>query len=201
MERLSAPGAAGAATAGATPAPPASRAAGRPARQRPAPRPVPVRNRELAHLDLEGLRTYRTALQAEEGNVSYWRRIVQARLDVVREGRTRGGTRTLDAAALRPVLTDARVGSGRRAFVQIMPVDDIPPLPNLAELWEREVDPRDEEAGISLEHDLTAAERQLSAYRSALHARLSAATDELVARYRGDPTACLTSLPLDPRRA
>lgn len=188
MDRLSSPPSPGVAA-------PAARA-GRPARQRPAPRPTPVRNRQYDHLGLEALRTYRTALQAEEGNVSYWRRIVQARLDVVRGGRTDGGTRTLDAASLRPVLSATRVGTGRRAFVQILPVDDIPPLPNLAELWEREVDNEDEQGLAGLEQDLTAAEEQLSAYRSVLHKRLSEATEELVARYRGDPTSCLSSLPL-----
>ena len=193
MERLSAPVAEPAAG-------PPPRAAGRPARQRPAPRPTPVRKGEFEHLTLDALRTYRTALQAEEGNVSYWRRIVQARLDVVREGRTRGGTRGLDAAALRPVLTDSRIGSGRKAFVQILPVDDIPPLPNLAELWEREVEAEDAAGLVSLESDLSDAEQQLSQYRTALHKRLSDATDELIARYRSDPTTCLSSLPLDPRR-
>ena len=193
MEALSA---AGGARAGvdAVPAPK------RPGRQRPAPRPVPVSSGEFDHLTLDGLRTYRTALQAEEGNVSYWRRILQARLDVVREGRTLGGTRNLDAATLRPVLTDARVGSGRTAFIQILPVDDIPPLPNLAELWERQVELTDEEGVAELLQDLSEAEQQLSSYRTALHARLGAATDELIARYRLEPRACLSSLPLQPSR-
>ena len=193
MDRLSAP-------EQGRPGTPAPRAAARPARPRPAPKPAPTRSDEYDHLTLEALRTYRTALQAEEGNVSYWRRIVQARLDVVREGLTKGGTRALDATALRPVLTDARIGSGRKAFVQILPIDDIPPLPNLAELWEREVETQDADGVVALLEDLTEAERQLSSYRSALHTRLSEATDELIARYRGDPAACLSSLPLDGRR-
>lgn len=193
MEALSAAGGVIAATGG-VPAPK------RPGRQRPAPRPVPVRNGTYDHLTLEGLRTYRTALQAEEGNVSYWRRILQARLDIVREGRAAGGTRNLDAATLRPVLTDGRVGSGRRAFVKILPVDDIPPLPNLADLWERDVAADDEQGLTALEQDLADAEQQLSSYRSALHKRLSEATDELIARYRLEPLACLSSLPLGASR-
>jgi len=35
------------------------------------------------HLSLQELRTDRPALSAEEDRVSYWRRIVQARLDVL----------------------------------------------------------------------------------------------------------------------
>jgi len=47
-------------------------------------RSVPERSPDFAHLSLGGLRTYRQTLSAEENRVSYWRRIVQARLDVVR---------------------------------------------------------------------------------------------------------------------
>lgn len=165
-------------------------------RTRTAPRPVPEVSEDFGHLTLGALRAYRTALQAEEGKVSYWRRILQARLDVVREGRTLGGTRALDAASLRPVLADDRIGAGRTALIAVLPVDDIPPLPDLAELWERRVDPSDERALGALETDLARAEEQLSEYRTALHGRLGSATDELIARYRARPELCLTALPL-----
>ena len=46
-------------------------------------RPVPERRPEFSHLTLDGLRAYRRALTAEESRVSYWRRLIQARLDVV----------------------------------------------------------------------------------------------------------------------
>ena len=171
----------------------------RPARARPAPRPVPELSEEHGHLSLDALRTYRTALQAEENKVSYWRRILQARLDVVREGRTAGAE--LDAAVLRPVLTEARVASGRNALVDVLQADDIPPLPSLGELWERRVEP-DDVAGLeALERDLSSAEQQLSAYRATLHRRLGDATGELIARYREQPGLCLSALPLPrPRR-
>ena len=39
-----------------------------------AARPVPQRNSDFDHLTLDGLRCYRSALTAEEGKVSYWRR-------------------------------------------------------------------------------------------------------------------------------
>jgi hypothetical protein len=157
----------------------------------------PTRKPELAHLDLPGLRAYRGALEREEDRVSYWRRILQAKLDTLQAGDTvRGG----DLAALRPVLTDERMGSGRAVLVAVSPIDDIPELPSLSTLWDREVDPRDPLAIAELEQDLVAAEQELSAYRSTLHDKLGAATGELVARYREDPTACLTALPLGIRR-
>jgi hypothetical protein len=173
----------------------------RPPRPRAAPRPVPSVSGEYEHLTLDALRSYRAALQTEEGKVSYWRRILQARLDVVRDGRSQGGTGTLDAAALRPVLTAARVTSLRAALVEVVPVHDFPPLPDLADLWERRVDPADTAAQAHLEQDLSEAEQQLSAYRTVLHARLADATSELIARYRGEPTLCLSVLPLSATRS
>jgi hypothetical protein len=165
----------------------------------PAPRKHPVRATPVksemhAHLTLDGLREYRTALTAEESKVSYWRRILQARLDVVRAGSD------LVSDNLKPVLTDARVGAGRQALVEIVPFDDVPPLPDLAGLWERQADPSDPVATASLEADLTDAEAQLSEYRAALHTRLGAATSELIARYRDEPGLCLTALPVQPQR-
>ena len=157
-------------------------------------RPAAVRSVEHVHLTLDGLREYRKALTAEESNVSYWRRIIQARLDVVRAGSD------LVSDNLKPVLTDERVGAGRSALVEIVPASDIPPLPNLAGLWDRQVNPADVTALAALELDLAAAEQQLSEYRTALHARLGAATSELIARYRDEPGLCLTALPTQPTR-
>ena len=165
-----------------------------PVPRRSTPRPTPQRSPEHAHLALEALRDYRKALTDEEGRVSYWRRIIQARLDVVRVGAT------LDSGNLRPVLTDARVTAGRSALVEVLPVDDIPPLPDLAGLWDRQVDPDDGPGRARLATDLARAEAQLSQYRAALHRRLAASTAELIARYREQPSLCLTALPLPPER-
>jgi len=160
-------------------------------------RPAPTRNDSYRHLSIAELRDYRSALTAEEGNVSYWRRILQARLDVVNAG---SSGRELDTARLRPVLTSERVCSGRRALVQVLPIDDIPPLPSLAELWERRVDDQDDVGRAAFAQELRAAEAQLSTYRSALHRRIGEATGELIARYREQPALCLTALPLPPPR-
>lgn len=159
-------------------------------------RPAPVCHSDFAHLSLDALRSYRKALGAEESKVSYWRRIIQARLDVQREGRAG----SLDRDHLKPVLTDERVSSGRNVLVEVLDHDDIPPLPNLAALWERQVEPGDAAAAEALDADLSEAEEQLSAYRTALHVRIGDATTELIARYREQPALALTALPLQPQR-
>lgn len=158
---------------------------------------VPERNPEFAHLPLVGLRQYRKALSQEESRVSYWRRIIQARLDVVR---ALDGAPGPDLEALRPVLGAERVGAARTALLDVVPVDDIPPLPNLERLWERDPRPGDEAYNEALCADLVRAEAQLSAYRAALHRRLSSATAELIARYREEPSLCLSALPLPRER-
>lgn len=165
--------------------------------RRKAARPVPTRSADYAHLTIDALREYRRALTAEEGKVSYWRRILQARLDVL----VAGSGKEIDQDHLRPVLTSERVGAGRQALVEVLPVDDIPPLPSLAELWDRSVDQDDAAGQEAFRRDLELAEAQLSAYRNALHRRIADATGELIARYREQPSLCLSVLPLEPRRA
>jgi hypothetical protein len=154
--------------------------------------PPPERNPQFAHLSLGGLRNYRTTLSSEESRVSYWRRIIQARLDLVRAAHT-GASTTVDD--LRQVFAEHHVGGNRDALLSIMPIDDMPPLPNLAELWSRQLAAGDDDTNEALVHDLTKAEAQLSAYRSALHRRLADATGELIARYREQPDLCLSVLP------
>lgn len=165
-------------------------------RRPPTPRPTPQRSPALAHLSLPELRSYRRTLASEEDRVSYWRRILQARLDLIHAGEH--SARHADAAFLSPVLADDRVSGTRTALLSIGPADDIPPLPNLAELWERPV-ADDPLAAADLTRDLRAAEQQLSAYRSALHGRIGEATGELIARYREQPGLCLSVLPLSSR--
>lgn len=155
-------------------------------------RSVPERSPDFAHLSLGGLRTYRQTLAAEENRVSYWRRIVQARLDLVRAADA-GTVATVDN--LRGVFEEARVDSGRTALQRVIPLDDIPPLPDLVQLWAREPRMGDDAYNHRLGHDLMRAEAQLSAYRTALHKRLAAATGELIARYREQPDLCLSALP------
>jgi hypothetical protein len=160
-------------------------------------RRTPERSTAFDHLSIGDLRNYRTALAEEENRVSYWRRIIQARLDVVRAGES-GGARVDN---LRNVLADVHLTTSRRALVTIMPIEDIPPLPDLAELWEREPRAADQAHNEILARDLANAEAQLSAYRNALHRRITGSTDELIARYREDPGLCLLALPADQTEA
>lgn len=160
-------------------------------------RHLPERSSDFDHLSIGDLRKYRAALAEEENRVSYWRRIIQARLDVVRAGES--GAARVDN--LRNVLADAPATSSRRALVTIMPIEDIPPLPELASLWEREPRPADPAHNEALARDLSIAETELSAYRNALHRRITGSTDELIARYREDPGLSLLALPADQKEA
>lgn len=161
-------------------------------------RELPERSPDFAHLSLPALRSYRQALAAEENKVSYWRRLVQARMDLID---MTGADDTVRLQRLRTALADSRVGLGRQALVEIVPIDDAPPLPDLESLWAREVGPDDRDRGTDLRKELSFAELQLSAYRAALHRRLSKATGELIARYREDPHLALIALPLPPDEA
>ena len=158
-------------------------------------RPVPERKPELAHLSLDGLRRLRRSLTDEENRVSYWRRLIQARLDLMRELQLNEVSQDGRATALRTALQEVRPTRTRSAFLPLFPADDHPPLPDLAALWSREI-PSGDAAGLAdLTRQLAFAELQLSAYRGALHRRLASATEELIARYHEDPSACLSVLP------
>ena len=156
---------------------------------------APRRAELFAHLALPGLRSYRNAVMAEEHRVSYWRRLVQTRMDLLNRTGRRGSDDDL-RRELVGLLAEQRSG-GRLALTRVAGAESQPPLPDLVALWSR-LASADAEETRRLRHDLVAAERQLSAYRQALHSRLQAATDELVARYKEDPRACLSALPPAP---
>jgi len=154
-------------------------------------RSTPQRRTELGHLTLSGLREYRTTLADEEGRVSYWRRVIQARLDLVRA--FAGGSAPVDN--LRDVLSGMNVWSSRTAIATFVDDVDLPALPNLADLWSRDPRRGDAEHNDALERELAHAEEQLSSYRAILHEQLSAATEDLIARYHDEPALCLIALP------
>lgn len=145
----------------------------------------------LEHLELSALRVYRQDLLTEESRVSYWRRILQARLDTTVG---RGDERT-PAPKLQSVLSRHQESSRRLAVHTVHDAVGVPPLPDLTVLWESG-------AGNAADDDLVvrlaAAEVELSAYRRALHERLDDATSELIARYREQPALALCALPLPP---
>ena len=146
----------------------------------------------LEHLELSALRGYRQDLLTEESRVSYWRRILQARLDTT-VGRSDERT---PAPRLKSVLSQHQESSRRLAVHTVHDAVGVPPLPDLTVLWESGA------GGNAADDDmvvrLAAAEVELSAYRRALHERLDDATSELIARYREQPALALCALPLPP---
>ena len=153
---------------------------------------APDRSPELAHLNLTRLRAYRRTLLDEELRTSYWRRLIQARRDLLRAGGEPG-----DRAALTDALTEARSVRGRQVILTLHPDGGMPILPHLPDLWASGVDQGTDAERAELFTRLASAESVLSSYREALHRRLDRATAELVARYHEDPGQCLVALPLD----
>ena len=106
---------------------------------------------------LDDLRTLRESLREEEQRVSYWRQLVQGRLDLVRTALEGGHPSADDLASL--AAARSRDGARRRS----------PAATSLA-------------LG-----GLVEAEVKLSAYRRALHERIDACTAQLVDHYQRDP--------------
>ena len=173
--------------------PPATPLRGLPAGRPPAGRsPAPQRVPELAHMDLKRLRTYRRTLLNEELRSSYWRRLLQARRDLLRVDAEPG-----DRETLTETLTEARGASTRQVVMALHPDGGMPVLPHLPALWASGPALVDEADRSALFAKLASAESVLSSYREALHRRLDRATAELVARYHEDPTQCFVALPLE----
>jgi hypothetical protein len=152
-----------------------------------------VPSEELAGLDLEQLRAYRSGLEAEEDKVSYGRRLVHARIDVLEAESGTGTPLTIDD--LIRVLGDTGSGRSRHALVSFRAADPLPDLPVLSEMWVTEVDPHDAEQVADALERLRKAEHQLTTYRRALHDRIDEATRELILRYRENPLAALAVIP------
>lgn len=147
--------------------------------------------RPWEELSLEELRAYRRRLADEEERVSYWRRLVHARIDVlVAEAHHE---RPLTIKELVRVLGDTGSGQGRNALVSVHAADPLPDLPVLEEMWVTELDPNDTQAVQEAIERLRTAERQLTDYRKALHERLDTATEKLIERYRENPASALVA--------
>lgn len=163
------------------------------ARRRPSVRsagPAP----ELSRLGLAELRAYRAALSAEEDRVSYWRRLLQGRVDLLEAQAV--SEDTLSLADLVRVLGDTGSGRARRTLMRVpapVQLPDLPDLDELCHLWA--ADPQDVDELADVMWRLHAKEKKLSDYRSGLHQRIDAATGELMMRYRADPRAALVLLP------
>ncbi len=142
-------------------------------------------------ISLAELRAYRRKLAEEEEKVSYWRRLVHARLDVIEAESQHERSLTIDE--LIRVLGDTGTGRTRTALVSVRAADDLPELPVLHDMWVTEVDANDAGAVAEAVRRLRSAEAQLTDYRKALHARLDEATAELIVRYRADPPSALVA--------
>ncbi|MEO7981105.1 MAG: hypothetical protein ABI807_09475 [Sporichthyaceae bacterium] len=151
---------------------------------------MPERSPELAHMTLTRLRTYRRTLLDEELRASYWRRLIQARRDLLRADNRPG-----DRPALLESLTEQRGTKGRQVILTLHPDAGMPILPHLPDLWASGVDEGTDQSRAELFTRLASAESVLSSYREALHRRLDRATADLVARYHDDPAQCLVALP------
>lgn len=149
---------------------------------------------DLRSLDLATLRSYRRTLASEEDRVSYWRRLLHARVDVL-IAQSRSAT-TLTFDQLVRALGDTGTGHSRRALVRVEAAAPLPELPELERMWLLDVDPHREAEVAEALSRLRAAGAQLTEYRRVLHARIDEASEHLIARYREDPRAALELIPV-----
>jgi hypothetical protein len=126
----------------------------------------------------------RSSLQAEERRVSYWRRLVQGRLDLITAGPA-GRPRPLDSLAGHLGRTPA-AATRSPASAELLERLGSDPLRDAEQLWHRPVPWDDEDGLASMASRLSGLETELSAFRRLLHERIDACTDELVARYQQD---------------
>ena len=150
--------------------------------------PAPEPAAEFAGLDLDELRALRTELTDYETRVSYWRRLVQARIDLLL-----AGGQLENHHRLAEVLADAPNRSRHIANLAILPPDETPPLPELDQLWQQVPSTPEQEAAHLA--DLRRVEHELSEHRKVLFTRIDALHQELIARYRQEPTLALALLP------
>ncbi len=155
------------------------------------PQAPPEVDPAYAGFTLENLRDLRRELSDEEARVSYWRRVIQARIDLLTRGAAQGDI----MERLTSVLAESGAVHRRLANLSVRPGEDVAALPDLRALWTRVVDRHDEEAVADFLGELRHAEGQLSALRREVHHQLDEATMQLIARYRADPSLALSALP------
>lgn len=152
-------------------------------------------NALLGDLSLDDLRILRHHLTDEEGRVSYWRRLFEARLDMIRRGDT------VDTEDVRVILQDASDAPRRWQALGLHPADIDHYMPEARALWNRVVDLSDEGQRGEYAEMLAAMVHSLTRNRSALHNQIDTVTAELIARYRTNPALALTALPCRRRNA
>src|SRR5471030_1555079 len=108
-------------------------------------------------MTIERLRTYRRTLLSEELSTSYWRRLLQARRDLLRTSPPLG-----DRIALREALAEERGPGGRQSIMALHPASGMPILPLLPDLWATEIAAPGTPEARELALRLTSAESVLS---------------------------------------
>lgn len=151
----------------------------------------PELNPRYSALTLADIRELRHELEAEESRVSYWRRIIQARVDLL----TKGGNDGDLVQRLTSALAETGNVHKRLASLSVIDASEIEALPDLRRLWTTVVDVADGAAVSQFVAALSEVEAQLSILRVEIHRRLDEATGQLIARYRAEPTLALSALP------
>ncbi len=145
----------------------------------------------LRRESLAGLRTLRKALREEERRVSYWRRLVQGRLDLARAALAghQPSVEKLIATASFQRSDPGRNAAPRRSpgFARFVSGTQDGRLASLAAAWDTPIPWDDPERLRQVEGILAEIEAELSKRRRDLHEHIDACTAELVDRYRRDP--------------
>jgi hypothetical protein len=140
---------------------------------------------------LAGLRALRQSLREEERQVSYWRRLVQGRLDLAQAAVAgdQPSVEKLTATASGQRSDVRRRATPRRSpsFARFAGGIQDRRMASLAETWDMPIPWDDPERLREIEGTLVQIEAELSRRRRELHARIDACTRELVDRYRSDP--------------
>jgi hypothetical protein len=139
---------------------------------------------------LAGLRALRQGLREEERQVSYWRRLVQGRLDLA-QAAVSGDQPSVEK--LTATASGQRSSVGRAtprrspSFARLAGGIQDRRVVGLAETWDTPIPWDDPERLREIEGTLAEIETELSRRRRELHVRIDACTRELVDRYRSDP--------------
>ena len=149
---------------------------------------TPLAPSPLSGHGMDALLDHRADLRAQEERLSYWRRIVQGRLDIL-HARLAGSD-----SALADVLGGDGQPSRRIAHNPVRPATPMLELATSERAWDIAVDSVDDGVLRSAVDRIRAAEQWLSVERSSAIAELDATTAELSARLVADPLEYLRSI-------
>ncbi len=154
------------------------------------PEQASPRNPPLSEVSLEDLRRLRRRLQQTEERLSYWRRLVHARIDLLDAG---GSTDPSSSDSVMRILARG-IDSTERTFLASISADYGRPPSIMEAAWNNTRNASGAQAE-EVRAGLEAAEQELSALRSRVIHEVDAASAELVRRYRGDLRLATSALP------